>query len=155
MDSEFRELYQQIILDHNKSPRNYGHLDDATHVLDGQNPVCGDHYTIYLKVKDNIIEQARFEGSGCAISKASASIMTETIKGKTIEEADRYFEWFHKILTGSVDVNESLLKVGKLAAFAGVADFPVRVKCATLAWHTMHNALHNKKERVSTEEDEA
>lgn len=153
MDSEFRELYQDIILDHNRSPRNFGKLEDATHVLKGQNPVCGDNYRIYLKVKDGVIEDIRFEGAGCAISKASASVMSTVIKGKTIEQADRYFELFHKIVTGEEDPARHLEELGKLAAFAGIAEFPVRVKCATLAWHTMHNALHGKSEPVSTEEE--
>jgi nitrogen fixation NifU-like protein len=154
MDSEFRDLYQEIILDHNRSPRNFGKMGNATHALDGQNPVCGDHYKIYLRVENGIIEDVRFDGAGCAISKASASVMTSMIKGKTIEEADRYFELFHKIITGEIDPMEHLEELGKLAAFAGVAEFPIRVKCATLAWHTMRNALHGVNEMTSTEEDE-
>ncbi len=152
MNPEFKELYQDIILDHNRSPRNFGRLEDATHVLDGRNPLCGDHYTIYLKVEDGIITDVHFEGSGCAISKASASVMTTSVKGKRIEEADRLFKVFHEIVTGEADFEETFDSVGKLAAFGGVADFPVRVKCASLAWHTMHNALHGEKDSATTEE---
>ena len=151
MKDEFRELYQEIILEHNRSPRNYRKMDDCTHVLEGRNPLCGDHYTIYLKVKDNVIEDVSFEGSGCAISKASASVMSTTIKGKTIDEANEYFEIFHKLVTGEADAEEYIDKAGKIAAFSGVSEFPVRVKCASLAWHTMHNALENKADSVTTE----
>lgn len=152
MDAEFRDLYQEIILEHNRSPRNFGKLDQATHSLDGQNPLCGDHYKIYLKIKDNIVEDVKFEGSGCAISKASASVMSTVVRGKTVAEAEELFQAFHKIVTGESDAGEVFEKYGKLAAFAGVSEFPVRVKCATLAWHTMHNALHSEQKTVSTEE---
>ena len=151
MKDEFRELYQEIILDHNRSPRNYRKMDDPTHVLEGRNPLCGDHYTIYLKIKDDIIEDVSFEGSGCAISKASASVMSTTVKGKTIAEANEYFEIFHQLVTGEIDADDYFDKEGKIAAFSGVSEFPVRVKCASLAWHTMHNALDNKEDSVSTE----
>lgn len=151
MNDEFQELYQEIILDHNRSPRNYRKMDDSTHILEGRNPLCGDHYTIYLKVKDDVIEDVSFEGSGCAISKASASVMSTTIKGKTIAEAEEYFEIFHKLVTGEADAEEYFEKAGKIAAFSGVSEFPVRVKCASLAWHTMHNALENREEPASTE----
>lgn len=151
MKEEFKELYQEIILDHNRSPRNYRKMDDSTHVLDGENPLCGDHYTIYLKVHDNIIEDVSFEGSGCAISKASASVMSTVIKGKTVDEANAYFEIFHKLITGEADMDEYFEKAGKIAAFGGVAEFPVRVKCASLPWHTMHNALANNEKAVTTE----
>ena len=152
MNSEFKELYQEIILEHNKAPRNFGKLEQATHTMDGRNPLCGDHYKIYLQVEDGIIEEVRFEGSGCAISKASASVMTTTIKGKTVEEAEEYFQKFHQIVTGETDIEESFDSVGKIAAFAGVADFPVRVKCATLAWHTMHNIIQGKGSATTTED---
>jgi len=151
MNSEFQELYQEIILEHNRSPRNYGKLEDATHVLDGRNPLCGDHYKIYLKIEDGIVQDVNFEGSGCAISKASSSVMSTIIKGKTLKEADEYFNIFHKLVTGEADAEEYMDENAKIAAFAGVADFPVRVKCATLAWHTMHNAIHGKDNEVSTE----
>ena len=124
---------------------------DSTHILVGRNPLCGDHYTIYLKIKDDIIEDVSFEGSGCAISKASASVMSTTVKGKTIAEANEYFEIFHKLVTGEADSDDYFDKAGKIAAFSGVSEFPVRVKCASLAWHTMHNALDNKEDSVSTE----
>ncbi len=154
MDSEFRELYQEIIMDHNRKPRNFRKMEDATHRLDGMNPLCGDQYTIYLKVKDDIIEDVSFEGSGCAISKASASVMTNVLKGKTVQEAEKYFNFFHKMVTGEIDHPEEYLDtMGKLVAFAGVAEFPVRVKCATLPWHTMHNSLHGSQDKITTEEN--
>jgi len=152
MDAEFRELYQEIILDHNRSPRNYGALKDATHVFEGKNPLCGDNYKIYLKIKNGVIEDIGFEGSGCAISKASASVMSATVKGKTLEQADRYFEIFHKLVTGEVQAEDFLDEAGSLAAFAGVAEFPVRVKCASLAWHTLHNAIHGQSHNTTAEE---
>ena len=151
MKNEFRELYQEIILDHNRSPRNYRKMIDYTHVLEGSNPLCGDHYTIYLKIKNGIIEDVSFEGSGCAISKASASVMSTTIKGKTISEANEYFDIFHKLVTGEADAEKYFDKAGKIAAFSGVSEFPVRVKCASLAWHTMHNAIEMKTDTISTE----
>ena len=151
MNSEFKELYQEIILEHNRSPRNFGKLENATYELEGRNPLCGDQYKIYMNVEDNIIKDVRFEGSGCAISKASASVMTTTIKGKTLEQAEEYFKIFHKIVTGEADAEETFDSVGKIAAFAGVAEFPVRVKCASLAWHTMHNAFGCKKETSTVE----
>ena len=153
MDDQFRELYQEIILDHNRSPRNFGSLPDATHKLEGQNPLCGDHYVIYLKVRDGKVEDVRFEGKGCAISKSSTSVMSEFIKGKKIEEIDDYVYLFQKIVRGELDPAEYMEKLGKLAVFAGVSEFPMRVKCATLPWHTLHNALHGKHDAtVSTEE---
>ncbi len=152
MDEQFRELYQEIILDHNRSPRNFGVLPEATHKLEGQNPLCGDHYTLYLKVKDDRVEDVRFEGKGCAISKSSASVMSEFIKGKKISEIDEYVELFQKIVRGELNPAEYMDKLGKLAVFAGVSEFPMRVKCATLPWHTLHNALHGKQNNtVSTE----
>ena len=128
MDS-LRDLYQEVILDHNKKPRNFGSLEDPSHAADGHNPLCGDRLHITLVVDGDRVEDVRFEGSGCAISTASASLMTEAIKGHTVEEAERLFHGFHELLTG------------KLAVFAGVREFPVRVKCATLAWHTLNAAL--------------
>jgi len=154
MNPEFKELYQEIILEHNRSPRNFGKLEHATHILDGRNPLCGDQYKIYLRVQDGLIEEVSFEGSGCAISKASASVMTTTVKGKTIEEAEDYFKLFHKIVTGELDTEETFDSVGKIAAFAGVAEFPVRVKCASLAWHTMHNALQGYTNEITTDDTE-
>jgi nitrogen fixation NifU-like protein len=146
-----RDLYQEVILDHNKNPRNYHKLDDANRMADGRNPLCGDHYTIYLVVEDDKVKEVAYEGSGCAISKASASIMSQELKGKSIAEAEKIFQLFHKVVTGEADAMDHLDELGKLAAFAGVAEFPVRVKCATLAWHAMHNALTAKGTGASTE----
>ena len=150
--SDLRELYQEVILDHHKRPRNFGPLEAANRHAEGRNPLCGDHLTVYLDVEDGIIKGAAFEGAGCAISRASASLMTDAVKGRPVEEAEQMFEEFHKMVTSGVDqeVEESL---GKLAVFCGVREFPSRVKCASLAWHTMHAALDAKAEEatVSTE----
>ena len=151
MDSEFRELYQEIIMDHNRHPRNYRKMEDATHVLDGRNPVCGDHYKIYLKVEDGIVKDISFEGDGCAISKASASVMTQVVKGKTVEEAKHLFNVFHEIVTGEKRIDDFDENLNKIAAFAGVSEFPVRVKCATLSWHTMNLALTEGGQEATTE----
>ena len=148
--SDLRSLYQEIILEHNKKPRNFGKLAGATRTLEGYNPLCGDHYTLYLKLEDNKIIDISFEGSGCAISKASASVMTTLVKGKTKEEAQKMFDTFHKLVTGEL-TDISFETLGKLAAFAGVSEFPARVKCASLAWHTMNSAFDAKTEAVSTE----
>jgi nitrogen fixation NifU-like protein len=146
-----RELYQEVILDHNKHPRNFHKLPQVNHEADGRNPLCGDHYTIYLFVEDDIIKDVGYEGSGCAISKASASIMSQELKGKSVAEAERIFQLFHKVVMGEANVMDHIDALGKLAAFAGVAEFPMRVKCATLAWHAMHTALHSDGTEVSTE----
>ena len=151
MNDELKELYQQVILDHNKNPRNFRKIDPATHSSEGLNPLCGDHVYIYLDVQDGIIKDISFEGNGCAISKSSASIMTAELKGKTIEEAELLFQQFHDMVTGKLDDPEQIEELGKPAIFLGVRDFPVRVKCASLAWHTMHAALHQKDTAVSTE----
>ncbi|MCX6135616.1 MAG: SUF system NifU family Fe-S cluster assembly protein [Ignavibacteriales bacterium] len=148
--SELRSLYQEIILEHNKKPRNFGKLADATRTLEGYNPLCGDHYTLHLKLDGETIVDIAFEGAGCAISKASASVMTTLVKGKTKAEAQEMFETFHKLVTGEL-TEISFEALGKLAAFAGVSEFPARVKCASLAWHTMNSALESKSEAVSTE----
>jgi nitrogen fixation NifU-like protein len=148
--SDLRELYQQVILDHNKNPRNFHDMPDATNRVDGYNPLCGDHYTIFLKTHGDTIQDVSFTGSGCAISKASASVMSSTIKGKSKEEADRLFETFHALVTGDQS-GLSAADLGRLAAFSGVSEFPARVKCATLAWHTLRSALDGKDEKVSTE----
>ena len=148
--SDLRELYQQVILDHNKNPRNYHEMADATLHVEGYNPLCGDHYTIYLKLDDGTISDVSFTGSGCAISKASASVMSSTVKGKSKEEADRLFDTFHKLVTGDQS-GLSAADLGRLAAFSGVSEFPARVKCATLAWHTLRSALDGNDEKVSTE----
>jgi nitrogen fixation protein NifU and related proteins len=149
--SDLRELYQQVILDHNKNPRNYHEMPDSTSRVEGYNPLCGDHYTVFLKLNEGgTIDDVSFTGSGCAISKASASVMSSTVKGKTKEEADRLFDTFHKLVTG--DPSElSAADLGRLAAFSGVSEFPARVKCATLAWHTLRTALEGQQERVTTE----
>ena len=151
MEQELRELYQQVILDHNKSPRNFRKIENATLMAEGFNPLCGDHIDIFLIVEDDIVKDVSFQGSGCAISKASASLMTSIVKGKSTEEAEKLFERFHDLVTGKLGDNPQIEDLGKLAVFAGVREFPARVKCASLAWHTMINALNNKGEKVTTE----
>ncbi len=148
--SDLRELYQQIILDHNRAPRNFREVDDATGVANGDNPLCGDKLRLYLRVKDDVIEDIGFQGSGCAISKASASLMTWSVKGKTVQEAEALFADFHGMITGK-DVTTDRKQLGKLAAFSGVREFPARVKCATLSWHTLRAALSHAMSTVSTE----
>jgi nitrogen fixation NifU-like protein len=143
-----RELYQEIIVDHGKQPRNFGKLPTANHMHAGYNPLCGDKLMLYVAVKNNVIDDIRFEGTGCAISVASASLMTECLKGKTIPEVDAMFNLFHQLVTEGKSGSEDL---GKLAVFSGVAEFPIRVKCATLAWHTLKAALANDPSPVSTE----
>jgi nitrogen fixation NifU-like protein len=148
---DLRELYQEVILEHSKAPRNYRELVAANHRAEGYNPLCGDHFSVYLELEDDSIRDISFQGSGCAISKASASMMTQSVKGKTKAEAERLFDQFHKLVTGRSPKNANQTELGKLAAFSGVSEFPVRVKCATLAWHTLHAALQGKQETVSTE----
>ena len=148
--SELSELYQQVILDHNKKPRNFRKLENANHTADGYNPLCGDQLTIYLDLEDGLVKEVGFEGSGCAISKASASMMTQAVKGKSKEQAENLFNEFHSMVTGELNEETEENNLGNLKIFAGVREFPVRVKCATLAWHTLHAAL-NKQEQVSTE----
>jgi nitrogen fixation protein NifU and related proteins len=148
--SDLRELYQQVILDHNKNPRNFHEMPDATSHVEGYNPLCGDHYTIFLKTEGETIREVSFTGNGCAISKASASVMSSTVKGKSKEEAERLFETFHRLVTGDAS-GLSAADLGRLAAFSGVSEFPARVKCATLAWHTLRSALEGTAERVTTE----
>ena len=148
--SELRELYQQVILDHNKNPRNFHELPQATSKVEGYNPLCGDHYTIYLELEGNTIKDVGFTGSGCAISKASASVMSTSVKGKSREDADRMFDVFRRLVTGE-NAGLDAADLGRLAAFSGVSEFPARVKCATLAWHTLHSALAGEQEKVSTE----
>lgn len=151
MNQELKELYQQVILDHNKSPRNYRVMENASQHAEGYNPLCGDHIDIYLLIEDEIVKDVSFKGEGCAISKASASLMTSLLKGKTREEIEKLFDRFHNLVTGKLGENPDIDELGKLAVFAGVQEFPARVKCASLAWHTMMNALHNKDEKVTTE----
>ena len=148
--SELSELYQQVILDHNKKPRNFRKLESANHQAEGYNPLCGDQLTVYMNLDDNVVTDVGFQGSGCAISKASASMMTQAVKGKSKEQAENLFKEFHSMVTGQLDEETEENSLGNLKIFAGVREFPVRVKCATLPWHTMHAAL-NKEERISTE----
>jgi nitrogen fixation NifU-like protein len=149
--SDLRELYQEVILDHNKRPRNFSVLEDANQVAKGHNPLCGDNITVYLHVAGDTIQDISFQGSGCAISKASASLMTSEMKGKTLAEAETLFQSFHQLVTGDEATEEELEDLGKLAVFSGVRDYPARVKCASLAWHTVHNALQDKAEPAITE----
>ena len=148
--SELSELYQAVILDHNKKPRNFHKLENANHSAEGFNPLCGDQLKVYLHVEDDQLKEVSFEGSGCAISKASASMMTQAVKGKTKAEAETLFNEFHRMATGELDAETEPNNLGKLTIFAGVRDFPARVKCATLSWHTMHAAL-NEQQQASTE----
>jgi nitrogen fixation NifU-like protein len=147
--SELTDLYQEVILDHNKKPRNFQKLADANRTAEGFNPLCGDQIQLYVKLEDGVIRDIGFQGSGCAISKASASLMTSTLKGKTSAEADELFERFHRLVTS--DTAADAAELGKLAVFSGVREFPVRVKCASLAWHTLRAALEGKAEKITTE----
>lgn len=150
--SELRELYQEVILDHGKAPRNFREVEDANHRADGHNPLCGDRITVYVKATRGRIEEIGFQGAGCAISTASASMMTEALKGKSVEQCQEIFTAFHELLTGERDVEETAPLLGKLQVFSGVREFPVRVKCATLAWHTLRAALDAEgKSEVTTE----
>jgi nitrogen fixation NifU-like protein len=151
MTDDVRDLYQEIILDHNRSPRNFHPMPEADATREGYNPLCGDRYTFYLKFDGDRIADISFEGSGCAISKASASVMSTILKGRSREDADRLFHLFHGIVTGTEDAETHRAELGKLAAFAGVSEFPIRVKCATLPWHTMHGALEGRAGTASTE----
>ena len=147
-----KDLYQEIIVDHNRHPRNFGKLDDADRVAEGYNPLCGDRLNLYVKLDDSRITDIHFDGSGCAISVASASLMTDTLKGKTLAEAGSMFDNFHHLVTGERTPNpEQVAQLGKLAALLGVREYPVRVKCATLCWHTLQSALEESKTPVSTE----
>jgi nitrogen fixation NifU-like protein len=148
--SELSELYQQVILDHNKKPRNFRKLESANHSAEGYNPLCGDHLTVYLDVEEGAVKEIAFEGSGCAISKAAASMMTQAVKGKSRKQAEDLFTEFHSMVTGELDEETVENSLGNLKIFAGVREFPVRVKCATLPWHTLQAALNNE-ERTSTE----
>jgi nitrogen fixation protein NifU and related proteins len=142
--SELSELYQQVILDHNKKPRNFHKLENANRRAEGFNPLCGDQLSVYLHVEDNQVQDVSFEGSGCAISKASASMMTQAVKGKTKAEAENLFHEFHRMAMGELDEESEPNHLGKLTIFAGVRDYPARVKCATLSWHTMRAALEGE-----------
>jgi nitrogen fixation NifU-like protein len=148
--ADLRDLYQELILEHSKAPRNYRELQGADHKAEGYNPLCGDHFIVFLQMEGDRIRDVTFQGSGCAISKASASMMTQSLKGKTKAEAEKLFERFHKVVTGQGG-NGDQRELGKLAVFSGVSEFPTRVKCATLAWHTLEAALEGKQDTVSTE----
>ncbi|QYO66085.1 Fe-S cluster assembly sulfur transfer protein SufU [Leptolyngbya sp. 7M] len=148
--SELNELYQETILEHNKNPRNFREIEDADKLADGNNPLCGDALRVYVKMDGDRVADVAFKGSGCAISKASASMMTQSVRGKTIKEAEQLFEEFHRMVTGGLDVGSQENHLGKLRIFAGVLEFPARVKCASLSWHTLNAALHGEGE-ISTE----
>ncbi len=148
---DLRELYQEVILDHHKRPRNFHKLEQANRHADGYNPLCGDKVTVYIRIEDGTVRDAGFIGAGCAISTASASMMTESLKGKTEAQVEDLFRRFHDLVTGNTPPGTDLSGLGKLAVFAGVREYPVRVKCASLAWHTMRAALQQSKETVATE----
>jgi nitrogen fixation NifU-like protein len=144
---DLRELYQEMILDHNKNPRNFGKLEDADQSAEGYNPLCGDHYWFHVRFDGDTVVEVKFEGAGCAISKSSASVMTSIVKGKSKEEVEEIFQRFRDMITGEKEPDESL---GKLAAFSGVCEHPSRIKCAILPWHTMHSAMQGET-KASTE----
>ena len=150
MSLDMRELYQEVILDHNRHPRNKGVIDGPTGIAEGHNPLCGDNVKITLRTEGGLVSDIAFEGSGCAISTASASLMTEAVKGMTVAEADGLFKEFQKMVTSDA-AEDDLPELGSLNALAGVREHPVRIKCATLPWHTLHAALTQKDSRVSTE----
>ncbi len=149
---DLKDLYQEVIIDHNRSPRNFGKLENPTQVAEGYNPLCGDKLNLYLTTEDDLITDVSFDGSGCAISVASASLMTDSLKGKTIEEAEQLFESFHDlIMEEETPDQEQMQSLGKLVALAGVKEYPARVKCATLCWHTLHSALQGDECSATTE----
>jgi nitrogen fixation NifU-like protein len=149
--ADLRELYQEVILDHSKTPRNHRRIEDADRSAEGHNPLCGDRLTIFVRQDGDSVTEISFEGSGCAISMASASMMTQALGGRSTDEIQRIFENFHALVTGKLDAGEAPERLGKLSVFAGVGEFPVRVKCATLAWHTLRAALAGAGQPVSTE----
>lgn len=149
--SDLRELYQELIIDHCKRPRNFRVLEGANRSSEGYNPLCGDKVTVFLELEDDRVKNISFQGSGCAISTASASVMTESLKGKTLAEAEVLFDIFHNLVTGKPPAGGNAPELGKLAVFSGVSEFPARVKCAALAWHTLHAALQGQGDPVSTE----
>ena len=148
--AELRDLYQEVILEHAKAPRNYRELGAPAAKAEGHNPLCGDRCTVFINQQDGVIQDIAFQGNGCAISKASASMMTQALKGKTLPEAEAMFKDFHGMVTGQQKEGQGA-EMGKLKVFAGVSEFPARVKCATLAWHTLEAALHNDQKPVTTE----
>ena len=147
--ADLRDLYQELILEHSKHPRNFRALPDASRKVEGFNPLCGDHFTVYLKLDGDTVSDVSFEGTGCAISKSSASVMTQALKGKSKQQAEELFNQFHNLVTGKS--HATIEELGKLAAFSGVSEFPVRVKCAILAWHAVHEALAGNQEAITTE----
>jgi len=149
--SDLRELYQEVILDHSKHPRNHGKPEACDASADGHNPLCGDRLTVFLTFDGDVVREVAFEGSGCAISTASASMMTEALRGKTRAHIETLFHAFHDAVTGKTDASAATSTLGKLAVFTGVAEFPVRVKCATLAWHTLRAAIERSDATASTE----
>jgi nitrogen fixation NifU-like protein len=149
--SELDDLYQELIIDHNKTPRNFRVVEGANRQAEGYNPLCGDQFTVYLQVEGDVIKDVGFQGSGCAISKASASMMTAALKGKAVTEARELYGYFHIMLAGAQYEKFDDKKLGKLSAFAGVREYPVRVKCATLPWHTLRAGLDGESRMVSTE----
>ena len=148
---DLRDLYQDVILEHSKAPRNFRALASANRKAEGFNPLCGDRFTVYLDLEGDAIRDISFQGSGCAISKASASMMTQSLKGKSKADAEKLFGRFHDMVTGHEPSDNEQAELGKLTVFSGVSEFPVRVKCATLAWHTLQAALEGKQDSVSTE----
>ena len=152
MSSDLRELYQEMILDHGKRPRNFRALSTANRKAEGYNPLCGDRETVYLEVDGNLVKDASFQGAGCAISTASASMMTEALKGKSRQEVEALFAKFHDLITGQTNAPSNGPPLGKLEVFSGVREYPVRIKCATLPWHTMKSALQGDAEVISTED---
>ena len=148
--ADLRELYQELILEHSKNPRNFRAMEGADRSIEGFNPLCGDHFTVFVKMDGEVIKDVSFQGSGCAISKSSASVMTQVLKGKTRAQAEALFANFHDLVTGKGD-GDKTESLGKLAVFSGVSEFPLRVKCATLAWHALHAALEGQQEAVTTE----
>lgn len=150
---ELRDLYQEVILEHSKAPRNFHGLRNANHHAEGFNPLCGDRLTVYVDLDGEAIRDISFQGSGCAISKASASMMTQSVKGRTKQEVDALFDSFRRLVTGQLKDEIGSAELGKLAAFSGVSEYPARVKCATLPWHTLRAALQGDRETVSTEQE--
>jgi len=148
--TDLQDLYQELILDHGRRPRNFGALAGSSRTSEGYNPLCGDKVKVYVQMEDDVVKDISFQGAGCAISTASASIMTETLKGKTRTEAEQLFERFHDLVTGKKAPDDAP-ELGKLAVFSGVSEFPIRVKCATLSWHTLRAAMDGKDEIISTE----
>lgn len=148
--ADLRDMYQEVILEHARSPRNFRALESASKKAEGYNPLCGDRCSVFINTKDGVIDEISFEGSGCAISRASASMMTQSLKGKTLQEAEQMFHSFHDLVTGQKR-DGAQTDIGKLKVFGGVSEFPARVKCATLAWHTLQAALHGDSASVTTE----